>query len=158
MNCTVSERVFKLDRTGRGPRSISVIIRMKTRHATFMQIYKYGATTSLISHCCNNMLSAHLQFIALTLALAPSLASAAIFPPNTQVKMLDAKGFKKAMKTNVCVFFRLSNFLRELDGLLSQETSMVAFVAPWCGVSSYSYNLVTYFDIVSALSTDGTGV
>ncbi|KAF8240236.1 thioredoxin-like protein [Tricholoma matsutake] len=59
------------------------------------------------------MLSPNLQLLALTLALAPSLTSAAIFPPNTQVKMLDVKGFKKAMKMNV--------------------TSMVAFVAPWCG-------------------------
>jgi protein disulfide-isomerase A6 len=48
------------------------------------------------------MLSAHLQFLALTLALAPSLASAAIFPSNSQVKILDVKGFKKVMKTNVC--------------------------------------------------------
>lgn len=42
------------------------------------------------------------QIIAVTLALAPSLASAAIFPKDSQVKMIDAKGFKKAMKQNVC--------------------------------------------------------
>jgi len=53
------------------------------------------------------------QLFSLTLALAPSLVSAAIFPSDTQVKMLDAKGFKEAMKRN--------------------QTSMVAFVAPWCG-------------------------
>jgi protein disulfide-isomerase A6 len=53
------------------------------------------------------------QSIALCLALASSLASAAIFPKDTTVKMLDPKGFRKAMKAN--------------------ETSMVAFVAPWCG-------------------------
>ncbi|KAF8891421.1 hypothetical protein CPB85DRAFT_1332307 [Mucidula mucida] len=40
-------------------------------------------------------------------------ASAGVFPPDSQVKMLDAKSFKKAMKRN--------------------ETSLVAFVAPWCG-------------------------
>ncbi|KAK0215831.1 hypothetical protein EDD85DRAFT_871036 [Armillaria nabsnona] len=51
--------------------------------------------------------------LALTLSLIPSLATAAIFPADTTVKMLDAKSFKKAMKAN--------------------ETSMVAFVAPWCG-------------------------
>jgi len=51
--------------------------------------------------------------LSLTLALAPSLASAAIFPPDTKVKMLDANGFRQAMKQN--------------------ETSIVAFVAPWCG-------------------------
>ncbi|KAK0215063.1 disulfide isomerase, partial [Armillaria fumosa] len=51
--------------------------------------------------------------LALTFSLIPSLATAAIFPQGTTVKMLDAKSFKKAMKAN--------------------ETSMVAFVAPWCG-------------------------
>ncbi|SJL13890.1 uncharacterized protein ARMOST_17339 [Armillaria ostoyae] len=51
--------------------------------------------------------------LALTFSLIPSLATAAIFPADTTVKMLDAKSFKKAMKAN--------------------ETSMVAFVAPWCG-------------------------
>ena len=45
------------------------------------------------------MLLPHL--LALTLVLAPLLASAAIFPKGTHVKMLDAKGFKKAMKRNV---------------------------------------------------------
>ncbi|PFH45478.1 hypothetical protein AMATHDRAFT_78017 [Amanita thiersii Skay4041] len=43
----------------------------------------------------------------------PSLVSAAIFPSDTKVKMLDPKGFKKVMKAN--------------------QTSVVAFVAPWCG-------------------------
>jgi len=54
-----------------------------------------------------------LQILALAFVIAPSLVSAALFPPDTLVKMIDAKGFKKAMKAN--------------------ETSMVAFVAPWCG-------------------------
>ncbi|KLO09566.1 hypothetical protein SCHPADRAFT_907668 [Schizopora paradoxa] len=53
------------------------------------------------------------QLLALSLALAPNLVSAAIFPDNSLVKMIDAKGFKNAMKQN--------------------ETSVVAFVAPWCG-------------------------
>ncbi|EKM81588.1 hypothetical protein AGABI1DRAFT_83069 [Agaricus bisporus var. burnettii JB137-S8] len=47
------------------------------------------------------------------LALAPSLALGAIFPSNSHVQMLDPKSFKKAMKSN--------------------QTSLVAFVAPWCG-------------------------
>ena len=41
------------------------------------------------------------QLLALGFAMAPSLVSAAIFPPDSLVKMIDAKGFKKAMKTNV---------------------------------------------------------
>ncbi|KAF8997821.1 hypothetical protein BDQ17DRAFT_1329070 [Cyathus striatus] len=56
------------------------------------------------------MLSTHL--LAFTLAMASSV-HAGIFPPDSQVKMLTSKGFKKAMEANV--------------------TSMVAFVAPWCG-------------------------
>ncbi|KAK7022899.1 hypothetical protein VNI00_016886 [Paramarasmius palmivorus] len=54
-----------------------------------------------------------LQLIALVLAITPSLVSAGIFTKDSKVTMLDPKSFKKAMKAN--------------------ETSMVAFVAPWCG-------------------------
>ncbi|KAF8196834.1 hypothetical protein K438DRAFT_1673052 [Mycena galopus ATCC 62051] len=51
--------------------------------------------------------------LLLSLVFAPALVSAAIFPPDSLVKMLDAKSFRKAMKAN--------------------QTSLVAFVAPWCG-------------------------
>ncbi|KAH9926988.1 thioredoxin-like protein [Fomitopsis serialis] len=54
--------------------------------------------------------SRSLPFILL---LAPWLVSAALFPAKTEVKLIDAKGFKKVMNQNV--------------------TSVVAFVAPWCG-------------------------
>ncbi|RPD58949.1 hypothetical protein L226DRAFT_536484 [Lentinus tigrinus ALCF2SS1-7] len=53
------------------------------------------------------------HWFALALALTPSLASAALFPKDSLVKQIDTKGFKKAMKENA--------------------TSVVAFVAPWCG-------------------------
>ncbi|KAF4611304.1 hypothetical protein D9613_007263 [Agrocybe pediades] len=53
------------------------------------------------------------SILALTAILAPSLVSAGMFPKDSLVKMLDAKTFKTAMKAN--------------------ETSLVAFVAPWCG-------------------------
>ena len=43
------------------------------------------------------------QFLALSIALAPSAVSAALFPKNSQVKNLDAKGFRKAMEENVRV-------------------------------------------------------
>ncbi|OSD05370.1 hypothetical protein PYCCODRAFT_1432532 [Trametes coccinea BRFM310] len=52
-------------------------------------------------------------WLPLAIALTPSLASAALFPSDTVVKMLDAKDWKKVMKENA--------------------TSVVAFVAPWCG-------------------------
>ena len=41
------------------------------------------------------------QILAFAFALAPSLVSAALFPPDSLVKVIDAKGFKKAMKANV---------------------------------------------------------
>ncbi|KAF9483022.1 thioredoxin-like protein [Pholiota conissans] len=53
------------------------------------------------------------QLLAFTLLVAPSLVSAGMFPKDSLVKMLDHKTFKQAMKKN--------------------ETSLVAFVAPWCG-------------------------
>ena len=40
-------------------------------------------------------------WFTLVIALTPSLASAALFPKDTLVKQLDAKGFRKAMKENV---------------------------------------------------------
>ncbi|KAI0675581.1 thioredoxin-like protein [Trametes maxima] len=52
-------------------------------------------------------------WLPLAVALTPSLASAALFPKDTVVKMLDAKDWRKVMKENA--------------------TSVVAFVAPWCG-------------------------
>ncbi|KAK2467684.1 hypothetical protein APHAL10511_000278 [Amanita phalloides] len=51
--------------------------------------------------------------LALALALMPSLVSAALFSPKSGVDMLDEKRFNKAME--------------------SGQTSIVAFVAPWCG-------------------------
>jgi protein disulfide-isomerase A6 len=37
----------------------------------------------------------------LVLALSPALAYAALFPKSSKVKVVDAKGFKKAMEVNV---------------------------------------------------------
>jgi len=39
--------------------------------------------------------------LAALLVLLPTIVSAAIFPPDTKVKMLDPKGFRKAMRSNV---------------------------------------------------------
>ena len=47
------------------------------------------------------MFSSRIKALALALALAQSLVSAAIFPKSSHVEMLDVKGFHKAMKTNV---------------------------------------------------------
>ncbi|KAJ7591408.1 protein disulfide isomerase [Mycena floridula] len=65
--------------------------------------WKPSSTTTMFSSS---------RLLALSL-LAPSLVAAGLFPPDSVVKMLDPKGFKKALKPN--------------------QTIMVAFVAPWCG-------------------------
>lgn len=41
------------------------------------------------------------QLLAVYVALAPVFVSAALYPKDTLVKQLDAKGWKKAMKANV---------------------------------------------------------
>jgi len=53
------------------------------------------------------------HLLTLALALAPSLASAALYPKDSMVKMIDTRGFRNALKEN--------------------RTSVVAFVASWCG-------------------------
>ncbi|KAF8638764.1 hypothetical protein AX17_001980 [Amanita inopinata Kibby_2008] len=80
-----------------------------------------------------------LQLLALSLAMLPSLASAALFPPDSMVKLLDAKGFKKVMKAN--------------------QTSIVAFVAPWCGhcqkmVPEYSKAAQSLHPLIPAYAVD----
>jgi len=45
-------------------------------------------------------------FVSL-LILLPILASAAIFPPDSKVKVLDPKGFKRVMKSNVRSLYHL---------------------------------------------------
>lgn len=45
------------------------------------------------------------QLLALSLALSPNVVTAALFPENTLVKMIDHKGFKNAMKENVRMLY-----------------------------------------------------
>jgi len=59
------------------------------------------------------MLLSQLPVLLLAAALLPSVVEAGLFYKTSPVKMLDAKSFKKAMREN--------------------QTSVVAFVAPWCG-------------------------
>ncbi|KAF9779247.1 thioredoxin-like protein [Thelephora terrestris] len=59
------------------------------------------------------MLFSRLPVLLLTAVLLPSLVEAGLFFKSSPVKMLDAKSFKKALREN--------------------QTSVVAFVAPWCG-------------------------
>jgi protein disulfide-isomerase A6 len=73
------------------------------------------------------------------MAIAPTLVSAAVFPKGGLVKEIDAKGFTKVMKGNVSThrFSTLGDNCTD-TGAHHQRTSVVAFVAPWCGVSSLS--------------------
>ena len=43
------------------------------------------------------------KLLALSLVVAPSFVQGAIFPEGSLVKMIDHKGFKTAMKENVCI-------------------------------------------------------
>jgi hypothetical protein len=70
--------------------------------ATYSLVINTFTNTFFVSHKSQPLQAMLLfQIFAITLALAPSLTSAAIFPKDTHVKMLDAKGFKRAMKKNV---------------------------------------------------------
>jgi len=85
------------------------------------------------------MMLSNLLNVALALCVAPSLVNAAIFPKDSKVKMLDAKSFKKAMKAN--------------------QTSLVAFVAPWCGhcqrmVPEYSKAASSLHPLIPAYAVD----
>ena len=53
-----------------------------------------------------------LRWFALVVALTPSLASAALFPKDSLVKQIDAKGFKKVMKENVSAMSLQARTLR----------------------------------------------
>ncbi|KAJ2917057.1 hypothetical protein MD484_g3342, partial [Candolleomyces efflorescens] len=75
----------------------------------------------------------------LVLALSPALAYAALFPKSSKVNVVDAKGFKKAMEVN--------------------GTSLVAFVAPWCGhcqrmVPEYSKAAESLGKLIPAYAVD----
>jgi len=79
------------------------------------------------------------QIFALSLALAPAVVSGALFPKESLVKMLEAKDFKKVMKEN--------------------QTSVVAFVAPWCGhcqrmVPEYSKAALGLYPLVPTYAVD----
>ncbi|KAI0058867.1 hypothetical protein BV25DRAFT_1809975 [Artomyces pyxidatus] len=79
------------------------------------------------------------QLLAMTLALAPSFAAAALYPPDSLVKMIDAKGFRTAMKAN--------------------QTSVVAFVASWCGhcqrmVPEYSKAALGLYPLIPVYAVD----
>ncbi|KAJ8496035.1 hypothetical protein ONZ51_g1338 [Trametes cubensis] len=79
------------------------------------------------------------HWIPFVVALTPSLASAALFPSDTVVKMLDAKDWKKVMKENA--------------------TSVVAFVAPWCGhcqklAPEYSQAAVSVYPMIPFYAVD----
>jgi hypothetical protein len=52
-----------------------------------------------VSHPFTDMLP---HLLTLALALAPSLASAALYPKDSMVKMIDTRGFRNALKENVC--------------------------------------------------------
>jgi protein disulfide-isomerase A6 len=49
----------------------------------------------------------HLLALTLALALSSSDVSAALYPKNSLVKMIDQRGFRNALKENVCGWHKL---------------------------------------------------
>lgn len=76
------------------------------------------------------------QALALTLALVPSLVSAAIFPPNTKVKMLDATSFHKVMKKNVRMRRCVHGLHCTLNKTIGIEHGCVRRAMVWCKFKS----------------------
>jgi len=73
-----------------------------------------------------------LILLVLFLAMVPSLVYAALFPSNSMVKMLDEKGFRKAMKANVSrVGFLLGQGVLTF-GLLANGCGCVCCALVWC--------------------------
>src|SRR6267154_6010716 len=86
-----------------------------------------------------------LSAVTALLVLLPAIVSAAIFPPDTKVRMLDPKSFRRAMQSNVGDLKSLfKNW--NLITFIHQRTSVVAFVAPWCGVS---YRILVSFTLTN---------
>jgi len=78
-----------------------------------------------------------LPFLVVVLAFTafPS-ANAALFPKKSNVKYIDAKGFREALQGKVRVVSRAG---ASILTLCFQNTFVTAFVAPWCGVSLLSW-------------------
>jgi protein disulfide-isomerase A6 len=47
------------------------------------------------------------HLLAVVLALSSSFVSAALYPKDSLVKMIDQRGFRNAMKDNVCGWHKL---------------------------------------------------
>ena len=71
------------------------------------------------------------QILAFAFALAPSLVSAALFPPDSLVKVIDAKGFKKAMKANVGLVDSLGGMVLKIIYLGNKHGGFCCTLV-WC--------------------------
>lgn len=73
------------------------------------------------------------KLLAVALAASPAMVSAAIFPSNTQVKMIGPKGFREALKENVCLYLEWF-MVGEADCLLyvDHECCCIRRSLVWC--------------------------
>lgn len=69
---------------------VQVVTVYKARHPSHLCASHSSIATMLLP-----------QLLVLTLAVGPAVVQAALFPKDSLVKMLDAKGFRKMMKQNV---------------------------------------------------------
>jgi hypothetical protein len=73
-----------------------------------------------------------MHFLLLILAHA-YLVSAALFPKDSKVRIINHRQFNNVMNQNVRVALSIDSPLSD-----PQRTMAIAFVAPWCGVRYFS--------------------
>ena len=94
------------------------------------------------------------KILALAFTMAPSLVFAALFPPDSLVKMIDAKGFRKAMKANVGFH---SFFLENADYYSGNKCCGFCCTLVWC-TSQGCFNTTPDLPLKIALPKDGSGI
>jgi hypothetical protein len=109
-----------------GKATSSSSVSLGTPRIFFVNHHHLAAVPPLVSllHTVNDDEQMLSQALTLSLIIIPSLVSAGLFPPTREVKLIGAKDFRSALHDN--------------------RTAIVAFVAPWCGVSVTITDWVDY--------------
>ena len=99
------------------------------------------------------------QILALAFTLAPSLVSAGLFPSDSLVKVIDAKGFKKAMKANVGLVVDLS-WTQGMILIIYSGNKYGGFLCTlvWCTLLNCFKHCIRLTFNKTALPTNGSGI
>jgi hypothetical protein len=94
------------------------------------------------------------SFVALSLGVLPALVSAGLFSEGGPVKMLQDKVFRRSLKSEVCHALSVCDgdcaVLTNVGRVFVQRTAVVAFVAPWCGVSQSLFRALSIYCVSRA--------